>query len=635
MNMGEVWAALRIGTEMAGGDGRRALFAEARNLRLPAARYAEFRALGDRLSEQEIPDLPFRLYRLYDTTGDREAYQAAYFERRKRMGVFAVLALAGDGRGASGALAEDGRASAAFEASSGTGREASGALAALEDVLWAICGEYTWCLPAHLGGRSLDPAAEHRTVIDLFAAETAFYLAEIVCLMEERLSPLVAERVRREIRSRVLGPYASLSPAAWWETTDMNWAAVCAGSVGAAAMYLIREDDILAPLLHRAVSTMEGFIAGFPEDGACLEGLKYWTYGFGFYVAFASLLSQRTGGIVDLLQGEKIRRIARFQQKCYLDGHTVISYSDSSDAGEFQPGLTHYLRRRFADVEVPSRACEAGVLGDDCFRWMHAIRNLAWYEEAFADGELGEAVEYMPDAQIVVCRGRMGNRSVGFSAKGGHNGEPHNHNDAGSFILLADGEQLLADPGSGVYTREYFGEGRYELIYNGSHGHSVPVVDGDFQRAGSERRAVVRHADFADSRTVFELELAAAYGNENLRSLVRRFYFDKQQGLLRLRDDYAYVGGYAGAFRERFVSFRKPETAGEGLIRITGREGAVLNIRFDPKQLAPELGQERFLENRLGKEILYLVDLSAVERKNRDSVAVEIRLEWKEKSLPT
>lgn len=42
--------------------------------------------------------------------------------------------------------------------------------------------------------------------------------------------------------------------------------------------------------------------------------------------------------------------------------------------------------------------------------------------------------------------------AVGVAAKGGHNGESHNHNDLGTFVLEAEGEEPLADLGAGEYT---------------------------------------------------------------------------------------------------------------------------------------------------------------------------------------
>ena len=40
-----------------------------------------------------------------------------------------------------------------------------------------------------------------------------------------------------------------------------------------------------------------------------------------------------------------------------------------------------------------------------------------------------------------------------LSAKGGNNGESHNHNDVGSFVLYCDGKPAVIDVGTGVYEK--------------------------------------------------------------------------------------------------------------------------------------------------------------------------------------
>ena len=48
-----------------------------------------------------------------------------------------------------------------------------------------------------------------------------------------------------------------------------------AGGVGIAAMYMIDDNDMLAPILTRCTESMEGFFTGFKADGVCAEGLGY------------------------------------------------------------------------------------------------------------------------------------------------------------------------------------------------------------------------------------------------------------------------------------------------------------------------------------------------------------------------
>ena len=62
---------------------------------------------------------------------------------------------------------------------------------------------------------------------------------------------------------------------------------------------------------------MDYYLQGFGPDGACLEGLGYWNYGFGYFVYYADLLRKRTRGEMDWFRAEKVGRIALFQQRAF------------------------------------------------------------------------------------------------------------------------------------------------------------------------------------------------------------------------------------------------------------------------------------------------------------------------------
>ena len=98
----------------------------------------------------------------------------------------------------------------------------------------------------------------------------------------------------------------------------------------------------------------------------------------------------------------------------------------------------------------------------------------------------GTTAYLLPAAQWLICQDGEGN---GFAAKGGNNDENHNHNDIGHFLCVFHGEMLLTDLGAGEYTKDYFGDGRYDILCNRSMGHSVPLVNGREQCAGREYRA--------------------------------------------------------------------------------------------------------------------------------------------------
>ena len=78
---------------------------------------------------------------------------------------------------------------------------------------------------------------------------------------------------------------------------------------------------------------------------------------------------------------------------------------------------------------------------------------------------------------------------VTLAVKGGSNGESHNHNDVGSFILFRDGKPLIVDAGNMTYTAKTFSGERYTLWNVRSLYHNVPVICGREQLPGAEYRA--------------------------------------------------------------------------------------------------------------------------------------------------
>lgn len=215
-----------------------AFVAEARNV----AGYVRNKAAVDaaeararKAAAEPLTVLPFSLHRLYADTGDRNTYEALYFDRRKALADLEISILAN--------------------------RDGDGALStALNDLLWAICDEYTWALPAHLG---LLQRPEQIT-LDLFACETGLYIAEALHLLYDRIDARLAERCRAELRRRILDSFLAEYPAEWWESGTNNWGAVCVGSIGVAFLYEEKDPDRLAAALRRVLATMDAYLSSFP-----------------------------------------------------------------------------------------------------------------------------------------------------------------------------------------------------------------------------------------------------------------------------------------------------------------------------------------------------------------------------------
>ncbi|WP_270166383.1 heparinase II/III family protein [Paenibacillus sp. SYP-B4298] len=621
-----VQEALNYGDrQLAGAPGgvQAALFAEA----LDAGKWQELRQEeyykpqleairqeGDRLLGEPVEALPFSLYRIYDTDGLRQPFERPYFARRRRLNLYAFLTL----------LDEDARY-----------------LAALEDIIWTLCDEYAWSLPAHLGGQSLSwPQAgeqQHRQVIDLFAAETAFALAEVLHLLGDRLSPVVKGRARHEVLERVLKPYAGLGPALHWETSQMNWASVCGGSIGAAALYLFEDAATLSPLLYRILGTLDSYLSGFEPDGACVEGIGYWGYGFGFYVYFAELLKQRTAGQLDLMQQGKVQAIALFHEKAYLSGCSTVPFSDAVRTVRYPLGLLHQLKRRYSRLHVPPAGGRIDLLQEPVARWAPFIRELIWSDPRCQGTPWPTCSYLLPDAGWFISRVWPGEEAAmssmssvpsvtapsAFAAKGGHNDEPHNHNDLGSFVYHIGGETLLEDLGAGEYTKAYFGAGRYDLLCNGSQGHSVPIVNGSVQQAGRERRAQVLCVEQTAGLDRFGVELSSAYNEPALLGLERRWEWDKRRLALKLEDRFL-LRESGIIITERLMSGFEPKLQADGSVLIRGLQQG-LRIRCQTHaHIQVTVEPYRFMDHQQCERQIYALDLTWTAAALEETMAIII-----------
>ncbi len=169
-------------------------------------------------NSQHIPQTDYTSYRAFQRSGERGRYEAAYFLKRTLLAAFALRLFFGQMD-----LKET-----------------------VEDYLWNICEETNWVLPAH-----------ENVIIDLFAAETSFVLAETLLLLGETLDSEVRHRVRQEIEQRIFTPYLRFYASQWWYTTNHNWNGVCNSAVAATFLLLEPEPERTVKALNIALQGLQ------------------------------------------------------------------------------------------------------------------------------------------------------------------------------------------------------------------------------------------------------------------------------------------------------------------------------------------------------------------------------------------
>ena len=419
-------------------------------------------------ANKPILSLSFFQYKRFEIDGDRIGYESEYFERRNRLFLLQILALAKDKY-----------------------------LTELEDVVAAICDEYTWVLPAHA-----------RFTIDLFAAETGYYLSETLYVFKDKLSKELQKRIYHSVETKIIKAYEE-QPHFGWEDYKNNWMAVCTGSIGVCYMYLFPERfEMVKERMFHALN--EEFIqVAFHKDGFCTEGVTYWLYGFGFFCSFFHVYERIFNERPAFIDGEYIDKIlgyyanARMQEGVYLpfaDGGRRVLQLNIHEL--MQVKLLYGNSFTIPKMDIPFYGNKA--LGFSFLLGLNDLENKPTVEK--------ETSIYYQEAQVFIRR----RKNYAFTAKGGNNNELHNHNDVGSFQIVKNQKRYICDVGVCLYTKEVFDGGRYSVFNCNSLSHSVPIVDGKLQSAGAKYYGKVVGVD----ENAFTLDIANAYEGEGKEVLV-------------------------------------------------------------------------------------------------------------------
>jgi len=498
--------------------------------------------------DDPVPSLSASLYLDYERTGERSPYQAVEAERWEYLSAVT--------------LAE------CFE------RDGS----YLDDVLdaaWAICEQSTWLLPAHLDDEGLPrpkpPAKRHVALRSTMAARA---LAELDYVLGDQLHPALGERIHREVDDRVITPYLEREDFHWVDGRN-NWNAVCNSGAAVAAMYLDGPERA-ARAVEKAVDSLEAYLGGFDHDGCTPEGVGYWSYGFSNYVLLASQLSERTAGAYDLCSPPVVERIARYPLRVELSPGRYVPFSDACENKPLAAYAMCWLGERFDLPALSDRGLREFDRHPRLLTVTGTVRNLLWCRDVDADPDATlPRQDFLAGFDWWFARRDPGDpNGLVVATKGGSNGESHNHNDCGTFIVHYRGESLLTDLGRNDYKADYFGEGRYEYLATRSLGHSVPYVNGHEQAAGPEYEAFVVERIESDDRDTFGVDIAGCYPESaGLDSLWRTIELDRDAGTVEVTDNVTFREDAPGtAFESVLVSYHPIEAAGDGLL-VTGEKG--------------------------------------------------------------
>ena len=503
----------------------------------------------EQYANKPILALPYSEYKRYQLDGDRRSYETAFFERRNRLFLLQLLAIAKDKY-----------------------------LTPLEDVLSAICDEYTWVVPAH---------AKHP--IDLFASETGGYLSETMYVFKDKLSVDIKQRIYNSVAKKIVQAYEE-TPRFIWEDYKNNWLAVCGCGIGLSYLYLFPER--FEKVKERLLTTFQAFIeTGFDKEGYCSEGVDYWVYGFGFFCSFFGAYESLFQKRPEFIDSPKVKRTLQYLDKARMQNNVYLPFADGGRQ------VTVFNAHRLAPIKGLYPYDFTYPQTELIFNQKEAVGltflyNLSSYKQTKIENK--EESIYFENAQVFIRK----RKAYAFAVKSGHNNEFHNHNDVGAFQIVKDGKRYICDAGAGLYTKTYFAVGRYDIFNCSSLSHSVPIIDGQVQAFNSEKYyGKVLRVD-KDSIT---MDIAKAYKDAPNAVVVE--YITRER---EVEINYACKG-----INERvdfhFVSDIKPKIKG-GCVYI-----ADMKIVCD-KNLEPKISKVKYVSHHNERMVAYTIDYAVATK---------------------
>jgi hypothetical protein len=477
----------------------------------------------------------------------------------------------------------------------------------LVDVIHIICNEFTWCIPAH-SHMEKEPRVDYVIrKLDLYQATTARILTEVSVLVGDKLPYYINERIEYELRRRVFDGYKNYPLFPISETNTNNWATVTSCGAGAALLHFGTEEEIEA-YLPRVMNGLDRFISGADNDGCCREGTDYWGGGYGNYIYLANLLYVYSDGKIDYFNNEKMEAQAYFPQKARLNKNMTVSFSDATSNFKFNPGLFCFLKKKYQGVLLPELELYNNNIGA-------MFRDLIWMDPDYKEDKLSLGYSFLKDSQWYINR----KEKFSFAAKGGHNYEPHNHNDLGSFMIVVGEDNPLVDLGSPEYIKYDNYDDRMVYLNFSSHGHSVPIIDGQYQGLGEEynTETVTVNDD------TFSLNFENAYQKGLIKKANRTFKLS-EDGVI-LTDTFEYSKENQ-VITERLVTRTKPE------IKESEVDLGSAKILFDPNLYSVKVSTDSYNKhgcgvdpNELYKVPVYLIDFNA-KNENQTEFQFDIRI---------
>ncbi|HYW81264.1 MAG TPA: IPT/TIG domain-containing protein, partial [Thermoguttaceae bacterium] len=365
--------------------------------------------------------------------------------------------------------------------------------------------------------------------LDEFMCHNGEAVATVYDTLFEELSPEKRTAMLKYLDAHLAYFLDRLRANDWWyRNNPSNTIAVGNGCGGTIALALMHGRPTAREAIDLAVDNIRTRYVAMAEDGGCIEGNLYWDYGLTYQLLFGHALKNTTGDDRGLLTDAKFDKIPSFVETQLGGDGCFLTFNDTQPwltgmavCADFGSRLDSPLLRWIAD-----RTAREAVSGDTT-----VFTRPQFYALAFRVRDHKPAPEQFPGVATlaylpVLNWGVMRSAGTSFEPKlvvgiKGRDGQTTHHaqEDLGGFVLQADGESLLIDPG----------------YYQGkADNHSLPLIGA--KGPNSRGTALITDAwENAGLRTM-TVDATEAYGDAGATRVRRVFAVVGDEAVIVLDD---------------------------------------------------------------------------------------------------
>ena len=265
------------------------------------------------------------------------------------------------------------------------------------------------------------------------------------------------DTIRKAIINKGLKPSFDAQYNGWLQKEN-NWNQVCNSAMAYGALAIYEDASTLADsVIQRSITSIHKPMKNYGPDGAYPEGYSYWGFGTTYNVMLIDALEKCFGTDFNLSKQKGFLESAGFILHMVAPDHESFNYGDNKDTGRMSPAM-FWLAKRNNDLSLLWNERSLFKSGNKKKLMDYRFFTLAMLWGAGVD------MRHLPEPQqktwisstaitpVALMRTSWDDtKAIYLAFKGGSASSSHAHLDAGSFVMVANGERWAMDFGRQDY----------------------------------------------------------------------------------------------------------------------------------------------------------------------------------------